>query len=52
MDKSLKSKPAVLEYAQNFGTEAMMNFVHNNQKHLKDFIAEAAHRVRTPLAKS
>ena len=41
LDSGLKTKPAILEYAQEHGTEAMQLWVHNNQKRLTEFLADA-----------
>lgn len=42
LDQELKTKAAVLEYVQGRGTEAMQHFVHNHQRQLDEYIAEAA----------
>ena len=39
--KGITSKAALLEYAQEHGTEEMMVFLSNNQKHLKSFLKDA-----------
>ena len=36
IDRSLKSKAEILEYAQDVGCEAMQHFVANRQKHLQE----------------
>ena len=41
LERSLKTKTEILEYAQEKGTELMQHFVHNHQKHLKDYLADA-----------
>ena len=40
--KDLKTKAALLEYAQDYGTEDMQHFLHNHQKQLKEFLNDAA----------
>ncbi len=40
-DKGLTTQAAVMEYVQDHGTEQMQLFVHQRQRHLKDFVAEA-----------
>ena len=42
LDQDFKTKAAVLEYVQSRGTEAMQHFVHNHQRQLDEYIAEAA----------
>jgi hypothetical protein len=39
--KNLTTKAAVLSYAQDHGTEDMQNFVHQNQKRLREYLDEA-----------
>ncbi len=41
LDRGLTTKAAILEYCQNNGSEAMQLWVHQNQKKLKEFLAEA-----------
>ena len=41
IDRSLKSKAEILEYAQDVGCEAMQHFVANRQKHLQEYLEDA-----------
>ena len=42
LDRDLQTKAALLEYVQDYGTEDMQRYVHGQQKHLKEHLAEAA----------
>ena len=41
MSQGLTTQAAVMEYVQDHGTEQMQLFVHQRQRYLKDFVAEA-----------
>ena len=41
LDKGLRTKAEVMEYAQEHGTEQLQVFVHNNQKKLAEYLADA-----------
>lgn len=41
LSQGLKTQAAVLEYVQDHGTEQMQAFVHQRQRFLKDYLAEA-----------
>lgn len=41
LSQELTTPASVLAYTQNHGTEAMQLFVHQRQKYLKDYVAEA-----------
>eukprot|EP00435_Cladocopium_sp_Y103_P053431 s1435_g17.t1 len=41
ISQGLTTQAAVMEYVQDHGTEQMQLFVHQRQRHLKDFVAEA-----------
>lgn len=42
LDRDLQTKAALLEYMQDYGTDEMQRYVHAQQKHLKEHLAEAA----------
>ena len=42
LDRNLRTKAALLEYVQDHGTEGMQRYVHDQQKHIKEHLAEAA----------
>ncbi|CAK0900396.1 unnamed protein product, partial [Prorocentrum cordatum] len=42
LDRNLQTKAALLEYAQDYGTDEMQRYVHAQQKRLKEHLAEAA----------
>ena len=41
MSQGLTTQAAVMEYVRDHGTEQMQLFVHQRQRYLKDFVAEA-----------
>eukprot|EP00438_Fugacium_kawagutii_P003219 Skav200447 [mRNA] locus=scaffold1922:147746:149470:+ [translate_table: standard] len=42
LTKGLTTQAALMEYVQNHGTEQMQIFVHQKQKYLKEYLADAA----------